>query len=280
MNKVAALTVIYPSAETYFNDFISSVKKQSWKNFDLIIVNDGVSDTIVKSFFSDIPHHIIDKTGTPAYNREVGIKYAITQQYDFLILCDIDDVFQTNRFSKIINEFCHSETDIIVHDLNVVDENLAIVTQDYFSHSLPRIRTSIDKSFIRDKNIFGLSNTAIRISSLTPTIEFSDIQIVDWYFYALLLESNLRATYIPESLTNYRQHTNNAIGLNNLSIELFRKLSKLKIEHYNALQQKFSIYNSYYANSLNLLSLKDEEIKKIITNKKEYPLWWEMITTI
>ena len=40
-NLVALFTVFYSGAECFLKDFLSSLKEQSYKEFDLIIVNDG-----------------------------------------------------------------------------------------------------------------------------------------------------------------------------------------------------------------------------------------------
>ena len=41
LNNVAFLTTIFPMEEQFLIDFFDSLSKQTYKNFDVIVVNDG-----------------------------------------------------------------------------------------------------------------------------------------------------------------------------------------------------------------------------------------------
>lgn len=51
--KIALATVIYNGVENYLKEFLDSVEKQSFQNFQLILFNDGLND--VEHFLNNTP---------------------------------------------------------------------------------------------------------------------------------------------------------------------------------------------------------------------------------
>lgn len=277
MNKVVAFTVVYPSSEKYFSDFIECLQSQSYKNFDLLIVNDGCKREDLRPF-CDFFNAIIEKgVLSPVKNREIGIKKAFECGYEKLIFCDIDDWFSFDRFFLSIEKL--KSYDIVVNNLNIVDSKHSILCPDYFSFSITD-NTIIDKNFLEDKNLLGLSNSAIRLTNQAIVDMPEDLSIADWFYFTVCAERDLTIGYIKDSLTDYRQHSNNLIGIDDFSIDLFKKMMGLKIKHYAHLSNLFPKYVSYYKSSLKLQSLSDEMISSVIKKNKSinsHPLWWENI---
>ena len=58
-----------------------------------------------------------------------------------------------------------------------------------------------------------MSNTAINLKKLTKVFFDDKIIAVDWYFFKRLLEKGLKAIFTNETITYYRQHEKNTIGL-------------------------------------------------------------------
>lgn len=279
--EILLFTVVYPQALPYFKDICSSISSQIYCDFECLVINDGCEKQCLEENLSTINHKIVDALGSPANNRQQGINYAIDNGFRYLFLCDADDTFENDRLKRTIEEFENNNADIIVSNLNVVDETLHPIINNYFSIELPTDRW-IDSTFIMDKNIFGMSNTAIRIASIKNHVKIPEIPIVDWYLFTIMLNDGLRAKYISDALVNYRQHEANLIGINNFSIESFKKLSKLKHNHYRQLVGNgFGQYKQLLDDMEKLISLKDEEIEYIINAQltcHKQPLWWQIIT--
>ena len=92
MNKVLVFTVIYPQADIYINEFFECLKSQTFRDFDLLIVNDGCDDISLSLKFGEFNLKIIDSYLSPAKNRELGIRYAFENNYQKLIFCDPSDI--------------------------------------------------------------------------------------------------------------------------------------------------------------------------------------------
>jgi len=250
--KIAFFTTIFPMEERYLFEFLESLEKQSYKQFDLIVVNDGYKnfEQIKQKFNLNIIE--LNYSNTPAKNREYGINYIIKNGYDILILGDSDDYFSNNRVEVILNYL--DKNDIVINDLTLFNNQFMI--DNYLSNRL-RDGEIIKLDFIKDKNIFGFSNSAIKLDKLKK-IEFpKDIIAVDWYFFDMLLKDNYKAIFTNKTTTFYRQYEENLIGLINIDIE---KIKKVKLLHY-----KYT--NSYYYDKI---MENNYEIKKI-----NNPLWWE-----
>jgi len=71
----------------------------------------------------------------------------------------------------------------------------------------------IEYSYVKDKNIFGLSNTAINTNILSEVTFDKNIVAVDWHFYKELLKNGCRAIFINKAITFYRQYQENTVGL-------------------------------------------------------------------
>ena len=210
-NKVSFLTTVFPMNESYICDFFDSLINQTYKNFDIVLINDGFEkfDRIKDKYHHYLNIIEVKYSNTPAKNREYGINYCIDQKYDFLIFGDSDDYFQKNRIKKSL-EFL-KKADVVVNDLSLFNID-GVFKEKYISHRINNLE-NIDLEFIKDKNIFGMSNTAINLRKLTKVFFDDEIVAVDWYFFKGLLEKGLKAIFTNETITYYRQHEKNTIGL-------------------------------------------------------------------
>lgn len=278
MHKTAVLTVIYPLAIPFFYEFFDSLRNQSYKNFDIIIINDGVSN-LPRRLLAGLNYKIYNYNSTPAKNREYGLNVICESGYKEVILSDIDDYNRTDRIEKSLAYL--NQCDCIVNDLNIVNSSGKLIISDYFKHSHV-IPECINLDFLKDKNICGFSNTAIRTDIIYPVVFPKNVRIVDWYFFTKLLLEKRSIRFVPDALTYYRQHDNNEIGIEDSKTASFRKLIQFKIEHYTHLLNLDNDHHfqGYLEETMKLSNLTDSEIEKIISKNRvinSHPLWWENV---
>ena len=209
--KIAFLTTIFPMNKQYLYDFFDSLKNQTCQNFDVIVVNDGYKEfDELKSAYNQTLNIIeLQYSNTPAKNREYGINYCIDNSYDILVFGDSDDYFEKNRIEKSLELL--KEYDVVVNDLSLFDES-AVYEEKYLSHRLKNFEV-VEPEFIKDKNIFGMTNTAIKLESISKVTFDNNIVAVDWYLFKSLLEQGLKAVFTNETVSLYRQYENNTVGL-------------------------------------------------------------------
>ena len=210
MKTVAFLTTIFPMKEQFLIDFFDSLSRQTYDKFDVIVVNDGYDNFYdVKMKYQNLSIIELPYSGTPAKNREYGINYCIDNKYDILVFGDSDDYFSNNRITKSVKLL--SDHEIVVNDLTTFDK-IGIVQHKYISNRVKN-NSIINYSFIKDKNIFGMTNTAINLNIL-DRVDFDDSLIaVDWFMFKDLLKLAHKAIFTNEIISYYRQHSENTIGL-------------------------------------------------------------------
>lgn len=277
-NKVAVFVVLYPTQESYIRDYTDSLRAQTYKDFDLVIVNDKSIIDSTHFLFKDLNVVEFKYSSTISKNREYGINKIVDNGYENIIFTDIDDYYESTRIEKTVQRL--QDTDIVVNDLNIVLGNRKLQVPKYFSKAISS-EVELDLQFVLKHSVFGFSNTGIKTNIIGEQVVFpSELRIVDWFFYTQLLRKGHKVIFINEALTNYRQYIDNLIGIGYYNIKNFKKLSKLKFDHFDQLAKNDPFFESYKEKSKRNLQLSDETIYKIINKKKkeiENPLWWEIV---
>lgn len=210
MNKIAFLTVVFPKNEIFLESFFNSLCSQTYKDFDLVIVNDNFKNfNNYKNLYSNLNIIEINSNNSPAKNREKGINYCIERKYDILVFGDSDDYFKINRIEKSLELL--KKADVVVNDLSLFDAK-GIYEEKYLSKRLKNLDV-VDPKFIEDKNIFGMSNTAVKLESIRKVTFDDKIIAVDWFFFKKILNQGCKAIFTNETESFYRQHKNNTLGL-------------------------------------------------------------------
>ncbi len=264
----------------YLYDFFNSLQKQTNKNFDVVVVNDGYEYLEqFKREFGSLNIIELQHTDTPAKNREYGINYVKDNNYDILIFGDSDDYFDTNRIQLSLDIL--KDYDIVVNDLTLFNDKKGIYHQKYISKRI-KDSTEITLDFIKDKNIFGLSNTAVNVSILDNVHFDKDLIAVDWYLYTTLLLRNKTAIFTNKTITYYRQYANNTIGIGSKSIQSILKGISIKNKHYSLLRKENTIFKELYENIVELKMQVEERnsVEEFSIQNIENPLWWEEIKLI
>ena len=210
MKNVVFLTTIFPMKEQFLIDFFNSLSRQTYGKFDVVVVNDGYDNFYdIKIKYQNLSIIELPYSDTTVKNREYGINYCIDNKYDVLIFGDSDDYFSDNRVEESLK---YLETfDIVVNDLNLFDKN-GMYEEKYISNRLDH-GSEVNLDYIQDKNIFGLSNTAIKTNILNEVKFDKDLVAVDWYFFKRLLKNGCNSIFTNKAITYYRQYDSNTIGL-------------------------------------------------------------------
>lgn len=254
----------------YLDDFFVSLGNQSYKDFDLIIINDGYENIqdLVREY-SCLNIIELKSSGTPSKNRECGINYVKDNKYDILIFGDSDDYFSPNRVFTSIEKL--SLCDVVVNDFTLIDDE-GVISPCYLSKRLKN-NCKIDLEYIKDKNIFGMTNTSVNTSVLGDICFDENLVAVDWYLFSILLLEGNEAIFTNETVTYYRQYSGNTIGLSSLSDEMVLKSLNVKLKHYELMKKESNCFDDLYNE---MLGLKNN-IEKLSLQKNNNLFWWEEI---
>ena len=277
-NKAAFFTVVYPGVEKYLPDFFRSLENQSCPAFDLIVANDGLQDLDLNGYH--LNSQIIDLTGSPVEIRAMGLQLIKSMGYEHIIFGDSDDFFSTNRVESSLWQL--RECDIVVNDLDLVNERGELLLSGYFSQRLGKTK-HIEANFIRDKNIFGLSNTSVRSACLPEEKYPAGLVAMDWFLFAKVLESGANAVFSSECSTYYRQHGANIAGFAETSPQKTLQSVKVKALHYAALASEGMPFYQNPAVEFELLhqrllqdvAFRGKYFAFLQSTIADFPFWWE-----
>lgn len=209
---VSVITPLY-NAEKYIAQTIEGVISQTYKNWEMIIVDDCSTDNsrnIVKNYQNKDNRIKLIKLeanfGGPARPRNIGIENAKGKYIAFL---DADDVWLPHKLEKQI-AYLEENSDIdICHTLaNVIDENSKI--QDFFDNqkTYDKLKYIISK----DNLLFYTNNININSTLMRSDkeIKFEEdknlVALEDWKYWIDNQISGKKIALMSEILINYRVH--------------------------------------------------------------------------
>lgn len=292
-NNVLLIGVIYPEVQKYLADYCKSIKSQDMNEFDILILNDGfIGEFPLKN--NKITIIDIKNNLSLAEIRMLGIKYAIENDYKYIIFSDTDDYFSLNRISVSINKL--EKYDFVFNELYLINEKKDVIQKSYYTNILKKVEY-LSYLEITNRNLFGLGNTAAKVIKLKDLFIPKEIIAVDWWIFSILLLNKYKGGFIKEAITYYRQHNNNFIGISKkLNKTIFQKGIRVKQIHYKSLlryceDRKMKEATKIYSKKLeeiNMLNkyIQDESfckryIEVINKNyKKIYSGWWSEILPI
>lgn len=130
--KYSIIVPVYNTDKTYLKECFNSIIKQTYDNYEVIIVNDGSNDTTKKTLDKYVDKYgfvLLDQKnqGLPA-SRINGLKKA---KGDYVIFLDSDDVLNTKTleiFNSVISEY---KPDVILHDFVRFKESINNITYEH-----------------------------------------------------------------------------------------------------------------------------------------------------
>ena len=268
MERVDILLATY-NGEKYLREQIDSILNQTYKDFRLIISDDGSEDAT-----KEILDEYVQKDGRIivfCQKKNLGV----TKNFEFLLskveneyfmFSDQDDIWKEDKIEKSINKLKAENADLVYSDLEVVDENLNIIYESYWKLKgfYKRIKEYNDFSSLYLNNyITGCTMFSKKemIEVVLPFPSGSEFVIFD-YWMALMISQKGKLAYIEEPLTKYRQHKKNTIGSKKRSdsIKSFDEIRELfirvKIEHFEIFVKNAKRFENEEIRALNKEALR------------------------
>lgn len=230
-NPLVSIVMPAYNAQKYIVEAIESVIAQSYEHWELIIVNDGSTDStlsLAESFNDErITVKSQDNAGVSAA-RNLGISLCIGKYVTFL---DADDVLPKESLEvrvRYLEE--HNDIDLVDGQILVKDEDMSDTLRTYIPYykgrMLPRLlsldsRVFFNVCYMFRKNILG----SVRFKEGITHAE-------DLLFYIeLACKNNVMYDYIDKEIYCYRSGHDSTMtnlkGLENGYVALLQKLKEL-----------------------------------------------------
>ncbi len=218
MIEVSIISTVYNS-EKFLPLCINSILNQTFKNFELILVNDGSTDNSysICEYFAkkDSRIKIINKNNTGVSDsRNIGIKNSVGK---FIMFIDSDDEIESNMLEDMVFYINKSSSDVCLSGFKKVNKTGEIINENVTLNSYNINTYMLDsKSFkeLLDKNYISSVTFKIFKKSLISKYKFDNSMFFgeDLKFMFELLSENINIyvlnkcyylyNYSPLSLTN------------------------------------------------------------------------------
>ena len=162
MDKKISIVVPVYNGEKYISKCLDSLINQSYKNIEIIIINDGSNDNTEKicNKYKEIDSRIkviSIENGGVSKARNIGIENATGQ---FLMFCDSDD-YVAKDWCKLLLEN-YKENNLILCDYyNVIDNEVK-----EFDYERPKVDSVISKANFFKLKLYGINVPWNKIYSL------------------------------------------------------------------------------------------------------------------
>ena len=242
-----SVIVPYYKKKNYIKKTINSIKLQSYKNLEIIIIYDDedIEDfKMIKNIQrSDdrIKLIINKKTLGAGMSRNIGIQKARGKYIAFL---DADDLWKKNKIQLQLNYMIKNNLEICHPSYEILDKNVK-------KKKIMRAKTFQDYKELLFSCDIGLSTVMLKKKLITNNCKFPNLKTKeDFALWLLILKKNITIGSLDKNLTNWRK-----LG-DSLSSSVIQKL-----------RDGFILYNNYmkfnYLKSLwFLLILSVNSLKK------------------
>lgn len=255
------ISVVMPSYNqaAFIDEAIQSILCQSYKKFELIIVDglstDGTVEKLRKYEGNEQVVKIIiekDKGQTDALHK--GFQYCSGDIYTWL---NSDDVFVENAFQHVVNEFTkYPEISVLNGELNVINE------QSRWIARWPRRKIS-NKQWLHYPQTIGQPSTFFtseifwKVGAINPAYNYA----MDYDLFFRFALANAKFHYIDDALADFRVHDQSK------TMALPYKFWKEEIKVFYKLSSKKIISGFYYWKFRGILSTI---VKKHILKSRKF----------
>jgi glycosyltransferase involved in cell wall biosynthesis len=237
MNKpLISIIIPFYNVELYLFDCLNSILDQTYTNFELIMINDGSTDTslfIANKFKINNPElkiTIIDQENHgQAFSRNVGMKFSKGEYISFV---DSDDLIEPTMLQEMI------ET-MIIYDLDVVNCSYLNFYNNPKLNYISSLNTRYNKILFEGKDYFKLKPSVSPCDKLYKAQFLRDFQfgfLEGYYAEDVLAISHIyffakKTMYLDRILYKYRRNSTNSTrnSKENLPKRIKLSLDKLTI---------------------------------------------------
>ena len=232
------------NGEKFIKEQIESILDQTYKNWKLIIHDDGSTDSTVDMIKEYAKKHLyriifIDdgiKCGGAKENFAHLMQIAKDKfNFDYIMFSDQDDVWLPNKIEITLNKMLNVEHEvgkdkpILIHtDLKVVDEHLNVIAESFWKYQKINPRDNTLNRLLCQNVVTGCT-VLINKPALDITLPIPDGAILHDWWIALVVATFGQIFYVPRATILYRQHLSNETGAKNWNfISIIKKIFKKK----------------------------------------------------
>ena len=269
MRKNGVISVIVPiyRVEKYLEECIESILNQTYKQLEVILVDDGSPDRcgeICDRYAQkDSRITVIHKSnGGAASARNAGLR---TATGEYIAFVDSDDYLEPDAYEKMLEELIRNDADIVHGQVRCIYVD-AVESHPYSDEVLSFSATEYLLRFLEDWTC-ALSTVKLFRHHVLDGVFYEEGHLIDDEFFTYKGVMNARKiVHIPKIVVNYRQRAssvmNNRDTIERKLLDIFAFLKKRNHDVIGRFPELKSNYENYYAEYLLWLATSDMGTKK------------------
>lgn len=224
MSELVSVVMATYNGEKYIDQQIESILQQTYKNFELVVVDDASTDNTIfhlQAFAAKDQRVKIYRNSCNlgvVKTFERGLNLSIGK---FIALSDQDDIFAVQKLEKQVKALKSApRCDLVVSDLRLIRSDDSEISSSMWCYQELKVKSGKPFCQLLYANFATGCATMFTRRLLAKALPFPpDCFIHDWWLSVAAASSwGGGIVLIPEPLTSYRQHASNVIGAHSKSI--------------------------------------------------------------
>ena len=268
INELVSIIVPIYNVEEYLNCCIESIINQTYNNLEIILVNDGSTDScaiLVDEWGKkDNRIKVIHKSNEGVSKaRNIGV---LESSGEFIVFVDPDDFLDRNFVNDMISIIKRENSDLVICNYRKVNKRADIIDEIY-CFSKNNNRDSYIKNVLLG-NGFLWNKIFKRSLIVSNSLKFNQELIVleDELFILNYLKYCKKASYTDKILYNYRIHNNSVLNSQNKTVKKIVSDARGRVLIYEFIKDycddETSLRIAWNYMILSLLCIKKEQILK------------------
>ena len=269
------ISVIIPcfNAEKYIAECLDSVLKQTYKDFEILCVDNNSTDSTrdrIQEYVNKFPEKIRlleEKNSGASIARNTGFRNSSGDIIQFL---DADDILDKNKFEKQVSVFRYKDADVVVSDRIVKNENLSQEINRFMFDKIEAnpLEMAVTQVIITGNPLYKRTIVE-KVNGYDETLESAQ----DWDFHIRLVIEGAKFAYEPGYFLISRQVANslssNWLKVSNSAAEKLEEL-KMKIIETGLVTDKilYRIHSIFYNSAI-----RTEDENDLNTYISEIKFW-------
>lgn len=213
MKKLPLVSIIIPTYNRvdYLLECLESIRNQTHKNIEVIIVSDGGTDSSENAVNSlddarIFWYNLNVNKGRPAPARNFGLGKA---SGEFICFCDDDDVWVRDKIEKQVR-ILRDTSDLTFSGFDVLNDTLSVTARIKFMIVDSYLRITNGRAFYLLAFLNPVCNSSVMVkASALANFRFNEnkeLRAVEDYVAWISLFKHMKVSYSNRPLVNYRIH--------------------------------------------------------------------------
>lgn len=292
--KFSILIPVY-NVENFLRECIDSILDQSYKNFEVILINDGSTD-----LSGEICNEYLEKDKRVRVFSQINQGHIIARRRalseakgDFYLFLDSDDYWDVDLLKEVNQVILEEKCDLVIFRYKRVSEKNEYISQSKTLFSDKTIFNNANKTLLFKEIIKGsdLNNLVCKVvkSTLienTNYLKYNDIKNAEDLLQSLpIMYKCEKAIYIDRPIYNYRVTSNSITQTFNINrykdvtivrsivLKYIYKLEMNTEENLKIFYEFYIMAILRYINELMIFNVNIEEKKRILLEIKDTELF-------